>query len=228
MTDPDPLPSPRHARTGPSTELVLAAVERAENHRAGEPAAVPVWTILEHLDVARRSAAARRVRSQLEALCVTGRLACSRRHGVLTWQVTDSGRRQLRRARRSDRAPVLPESPQHRAWRNARAAAGQEIERFRADLHDRLRAAMLLLDADPQPRSDAWLGMAEELSRSCRLVASASHCLYEWAEPDDAHADVDDGVDDGDERIGRDALAHVRALRAGRRNIALWSRPRRG
>jgi hypothetical protein len=228
MTDPDPIPSPRRARTGPSAELVLAAVERAENHRAGGPAAVPVWTILEHLDVARRSAAARRVRSQLEALCVTGRLACSRRHGVLTWQITDSGRRQLRRARRSDRGPVLPESPQHRAWRNAHTTAGQEMERFRTDLHDQLRAAMLLLDANPRPRSDAWLALAEELSRSCRLAGSASHCLYEWAEPDDAHADVDDGVDPGDERLGRDALAHVRALRAGRRNIALWSRPRRG
>ena len=227
MTDPNPRPSPRRARTGPSAELVLAAVERAENHRGGEPAAVPVWTILEHLDVARRSAAARRARSQLEALCVTGRLACSRRHGVLTWQITDSGRRQLRRARRSDRAPVLPESPQHRAWHNAHTAAGQEIERFRADLHDRLREAMLLLDTEPRPHSDAWLELAEELSHSCRLVGSASHCLYEWAEPDDANADVDDGVDPGDERLGRDALAHLRALRAGRRNIALWRRPRR-
>jgi hypothetical protein len=205
---------------------VLAAVERAENHRAGEPAAVPAWTILEHLDVARRSAAARRVRSKLEALCVTGWLACTRRHGVLTWQITDRGRRQLQRARRADRAPVLPESPQHRAWRNAHTVARQEIERFRADLHDQLRAARLLLDADPRPHSDAWLELAEELSRSCRLVGSASHCLHEWAEPDDAHADVDDGIDPGDERLGRDALAHLRALRAGRRNIALWSRRR--
>jgi hypothetical protein len=226
MADRDPLPSPRRARTEPSAELVLAAVERAERHRAGGTAAVPVWTILEHLDVARRSAAARHVRSQLEALCVPGRLECSRRHGVLTWQITDAGRRQLRRARRSDRAPILPESPQHRVWRNAHTSAGQEIERFRAELHDQLRTARLLLDADPRPLSDAWLELAEELSRSCRLVGSASHCLYEWAEPDDAHADVDDDVDPGDERLSRDALTHVRALRAGRRNIALWRRRR--
>jgi hypothetical protein len=227
MTHPDPLPRPRRAPAEPSTELVLAAVERAANHRAGEPTAIPIWTILEHLDIARRSASARRVRSQLEALCVTGWLECLRRHGVLAWQITDGGRRQLRRARRSHRDPALPESPQHRAWRNARLTAGQEIERFRADLHEQLHAARMLLAADPPPCSDAWLEVAEELSRSCRLLGSASHCLYEWAEPDDAHADLDDGVDHGDERISRDALAHKRALRAGRRNIALWSRRRR-
>ncbi len=227
MIGPDPLPSPRRTSTEPSAELVLAAVERAQNHRAGEPAPVPVWTVLEHLDIARRSASARHVRSQLEALCVTGWLGCARRHGVLTWQITDAGRRQLQRARRSNRAPVLPESPQHRAWRNAHTAAAQEIERFRADLHDQLVAAGRLLDAEPQPGSDAWLELARELSWSCRLVGSASHCLYEWAEPDDTHGDVDEGYDDGDDRLDRDALAHLRALRAGRRNISLWSRRRR-
>ena len=46
------------------------------------------------------------------------------------------------------RACRLPESPQHRAWRNARTAAAQELERFRASLHERLRHAELLLDAD--------------------------------------------------------------------------------
>jgi hypothetical protein len=226
MTDPDPCPNLHRASREPSAELVLAAVERAETHRAAEPTAVPTWTILEHLNLARRSTAARRVRSQLEALCVTGWLECSRRHGVLTWRITERGRRQLQRALRSDRAPVLPESPQHRVWRNAHTAAGQEIERFRADLHDQLRAASLLLDADPRPHSDAWLQLAQELSRTCRLVGAASHCLHEWAEPDDAHADIDDGVEPDDERLGRDGAQHLRALRAGRRNIALWSRRR--
>lgn len=224
MQDPDRYP--RRVPVEPSDELVLAAVARAGRHRAGETAAVPVWAILEHLDIPRRSAAARRVRSQLQALKEASRLECSRRHGVATWQLTEEGRRRLRRAMRAQEAPALPESPQHRAWRNARTAAGQELARFRAELREQLGAATLLLDADPAPRSDAWLQLAEALSRACRLVGSASHCLYEWSEPDDALADVDEGIDPGDEQRDRDALAHLRALRAGRRNVALWSHPR--
>jgi hypothetical protein len=50
--------------------LVLAAMERAERHRARGHSDVPIWTILEHLDIPRRSAIARRVRSQIGALGV--------------------------------------------------------------------------------------------------------------------------------------------------------------
>jgi hypothetical protein len=215
------------APTRPCDELVLAAVERAGRHRATDAPAVPVWTILEHLDIARRSADARRVRAQLDVMSDGGWLQSTRRHGVPTWRLSEQGRRRLRRALRTDAVPALPESPQHRAWRNARTSAGQELERFRADLLEQLGTTTAQLDADPQPRSDAWLEMAETLSRTCRLVGSASHCLYEWPEPDDAHPDVDDGIDPGDERLTRETLEHLRALRAGRRNIALWERPHR-
>jgi hypothetical protein len=224
---PDPDKHSRRVPAQPCEELVLAAVDRAgRHHRAGDTPAVPVWTILEHLGVARRSAEARSVRSQLDALRAAGLLECSRRHGVTTWQLAVEGRRRLRRALRAGRTEALPESPQHRAWRNARTTAAQEIERFCTELREQLSAATLLLEADPPPRSDAWLELAEVLSRACRLVGSASHCLYEWSEPDDALADVDEGIDPGDEQRSRDELARLRALRAGRRNIALWSHAR--
>ncbi|HLH13363.1 MAG TPA: hypothetical protein VKV16_01135, partial [Solirubrobacteraceae bacterium] len=120
-----PAPAGPHPAR-PTDELVLAAVERAARHDARGCPAVPVWTILEHLDVRRRSAVARHVRTRLDALAAAGLLESARRHGVATWALTAAGVRRLRLARRAGRQPVLSESPQHRAWRAARTAAAQE------------------------------------------------------------------------------------------------------
>jgi hypothetical protein len=206
----------------PTDELVLAAIERAALHRASNTPAVPVWAILEHLALARRSAAARHVRSRVSELHRRGLIEHLRQHGIETWGLTDSGHRHLRRARRRGGLPALPESPQHRAWHNARTTAGHEIERFRASVHALLAEAILLLDADPPPRSDDWLELADTLQRACRRLGSASYCLYEWREPDDAHADIDNGVDPGDDALEHSERVRVRALRSGRRNLALW------
>ncbi|MGD1057841.1 MAG: hypothetical protein ABR992_10575 [Solirubrobacteraceae bacterium] len=225
------MPGPnRHPRTkpteAPSDELVLAAVERAAHHRGKLPPVVPVWAILEHLELARRSAAARHVRSRLSALQEVGLLESSRTHGIATWALTSSGQRRLQRARRAGDLPALPESPQHRVWSNARTTAAQEIERFRASVREQLDEAVLLLAADPPPRSDDWFELADTLQRSCRRVGSASYCLREWPEPEDTYADLDSGVDPGDAAIEHSTLVRRRALRAGRRNVALWDDPR--
>ncbi|MCW3018018.1 MAG: hypothetical protein JWN10_326 [Solirubrobacterales bacterium] len=220
---PDPDPHPRAARSArPPDELVLAAVERAGRHQARPRSGVPAWAILEHLALRPRSAPARHVRSRLDALHAAGSLECTRRHGVPTWALTAAGRRRLRRAMSAGEPPALPESPQHRAWRNARTAAGQELERFRRLLGERLQQATALLDADPPPHSDAWLELTEELQRGCRRLASASHCLYEWAEPDDGRADLDEHVEPDDRRFAPAQRKLRRVRRAGRRNILLW------
>jgi hypothetical protein len=206
----------------PSDELVLAAIERAALHDLRQTGTVPVWGILEHLALSRRSGGARRVGARLETMATAGWLDRSRRHGVTTWALTDAGARHLREARSAGGVPALPESPQHRAWRFARVAAGQELERFRAGLRERLTEAAGLLDADPPPHSDAWLELAEELQRTCRRVGSASYCLREWSEPDDDLRDVDERVDPADSTLGEAELARRRARRGGRRNIRLW------
>jgi hypothetical protein len=201
---------------------VLAAIERAARHGGKDTPTVPVWAILEHLALARRSAAARHVRSRLSALREVGWLESSRRHGIATWALTSSGHRRLQRARRARGSSTLPESPQHHMWRNAVTTAEQEIGRFRVAVRERLDEAAQLLDADSPPRSDDWLELADTLQRACRRLGSASYCLYEWREPDDAHADLDDGVDPGDEALEHSQRVHRRALRSGRRNLALW------
>jgi hypothetical protein len=201
---------------------VLAAVERAGRHQAHGTPAVPVWAVLDHLAVAPRSALARHVRARLGAMQTTGWLARSRRHGVPTWALTAVGRRRLRRAQRTGELPSLPESPQHRAWRHARTLAAQEIARFRQALRERLEHAALALEAEPPPPSDAWLELAEELQRGCRRLASASHCLYEWPEPDDARADIDEYIEPADAQLDATERTLRRARRAGRRNVRLW------
>jgi hypothetical protein len=205
-------------------ELVLAAIERAERHRARDTPGVPVWSITEHLDLPRRS---RRVRSQLGALEAAGFLERSRRHGVPVWALTSAGRRRLMQARRSGNVPELPESPQHRAWRNARTAAAEEIERFHLSLRDGVEEATDLLDelahlASPGPSADAWFELGERLHRACRRLGSATYCLREWSEPDDARADIDDHRDPTDDTFDAAERALRRARRAGRRNIRLW------
>jgi hypothetical protein len=224
---PNPHPDPQATPPQPpSEELLLAAIERAARHRANAIPAVPVWAILDHLAIPRRSGPARHVRAQLNTLSAAEQLQRSRLHGMPTWELTDSGRARLRRAQRSSAPPVLPESPQHRAWRNARTVAHHEIERFRGDLHELIQSAALLLDVSPPPRSDAWFELAESLSRACRRVGSASHCLHEWAEPTDALADLDNGLEPGDAKLQPSERRQRQALRAGRRNVGLWRRDR--
>ncbi len=201
--------------------LVLAAVERAVRHRlrAGTPS--PIWEILRHLDISPRSGDARHVRARIRELAAAGVLARERSHGVDVWRLTPNGRRRLRRARGSAREPLLPESPQHKAWRDARALSGQEIGRTRGELRRAAERALRMLDAEGVS-SDAWFELSEELRRLAWVVGSMTHCLHEWPEPDDARADRDGGVvPDGDE-LPLAARRRARVRRRGRRNPRLW------
>lgn len=206
----------------PSDELVLSAVERAARHRARETSAVPIWAILDHLGIPRRTASARTVLSRLGVMHAAGLLERPRLHGVSMWELTSAGSRRLERARRAHTVGALPESPQHRVWRRAQTAAAQEIERFRDNLRDSLQHASLTLDEDPPSASDSWFELGERIERACWLFASASHCLHEWPEPDDGPADVDEHLDPPGARLAAAERAKRRARRTGRRNISLW------
>jgi hypothetical protein len=221
MSEPQHPPRVEPAQP-PSGELVLAALERAVRHRGEETRAAPIWAILDHLGLARRGSGARQVRGVLESLR-TGRLIePSRLHGGEAWELTASGRRRLGRAQREGTLPTLPESPQHRDWRNARTAAGQEIDRFQRALGERLIEATRLLDRAEEVPSDAWFELAEALQRACRRLGSASHCLYEWSEPHDERADLDTHADPGDQELDPHERDRRRTRRAGRRNVRLW------
>lgn len=203
---------------------VLAAIERAECHREREREGVMMSDIAEHLGFVHGSWTTRRLRPQLDALIAEGSLARSRRHGVVVWELTAVGRGGLERTRRAGEVEELPEAPQHRAWRHARATAGERIDGFRAQAREALEEAAMLLDSE-DAGSDAWFGIAERLRAACWRVGSATHCLREWREPDDARPDVDDRCDTGDERFDSEELGRVRYRRTGRRGVLRWPKP---
>jgi len=220
MTGADP-PNRCRPPCAPTRVTVLLALERAQRHEPGVAPGVADWTVLEHLDVARRSAAARAVRVLLEELREAGAVERRSHRGRRLWRLSAAGREQLRRAR--GRGPAqLPESPQHRAWRHAHTAAALEITHLRGTLEGTLERGARLLAADRQPHSDDWFELADALHAAAWRVGSASHCLYEWAEPDDERADVDDLREPRNARLDAAESAALRARRAGRRNIALW------
>jgi hypothetical protein len=179
--------------TAPSPELLLAAIERAETHRTQRVPGVALTTLLEHLDISRRSHQARQVRAQLDALAERGALErLHPRYGTYTWTLTRTGRRRLNKARRAGVDLTLPESPQHRKWRNARTLAEEEIDRFRSQLRDALKEARALLDAEPPTDSQTWIATSRKVQIATWRLAPATHCLYEWPEPQEDRPDTPD------------------------------------
>jgi hypothetical protein len=202
-----------------SDELVLAAVDRAERHREREGEGVMMSDIAEHLGFVHGSWTTRRLRPQIEAFIAAGLLVRSRRHGVVIWGLTSTGRG---RVAQTSGSVVLPESPQHRLWRQARALAAERIDGVCEHAAGVLEAAMDALDSEGV-RSDAWFALAERLQSACWQLGSVTYCLSEWAEPDNASADVDNRTEPGDEQIDPEDLGGVRYRRGGRRNVWKWT-----
>jgi hypothetical protein len=172
----------------PSDELLLAAIERAERH--GARRGVPLALVKEHLGLPSGSWSSHQLRPQRDRLEATGLIEQFRTCGVLVWSLTDSGHRRLATVRRSRAIPLLPEAPQHRAWREARAAAGEHVDEFREELRRVLGDATGLLDADETASSDTWQAIGQRLKHACGRMESASYCLHEWQEPDDSRTDI--------------------------------------
>lgn len=202
-----------------SDEIVLAAVERAERHRERAGEGVMMSDIAEHLGFVHGSWTTRRLRPQIEALIAADLLVRSRRHGVVVWGLTSSGRG---RVEQTSGAVGLPESPQHRVWRHARALAAERIDAVSEQASGVLDEAVDALDSEGV-RSDAWFALAERLQSACWDLGSVTYCLSEWPEPDDASPDVDDRTEPGDDRIDPDELGAVRYRRSGRRNVWKWT-----
>jgi hypothetical protein len=171
-----------------SDAQILAAIRRAEIHDKQDDASRA--DIAAHLGFVHNSSTTKRLRPQIDALRAAGRIDDVRRNGLDLLALTAAGHHALETAR-SAGGVILPESPQYRKWRHSRTMAGERIDGFR----DALRASMaevgVLLDS-PQAPSDAWFEFGRRLSAECKRLGSATYCLFEWAEPDDARPDVDE------------------------------------
>jgi hypothetical protein len=170
--------------------LVLAAIDRAVRHTRPDSNVVPKPAILRHLDIHPRSRLARQVRARLAALERSGLVEPRRQQSMDTWKLTDKGHQRLAQARAAHDLPELPESLRHRAWRQQRALAEQNIERFRSELSDALKDCGLAQgETDPPSSSDTWQTLGIRLLRCCLNIASAVCCLHEWDKPNDDQAD---------------------------------------
>lgn len=203
-------------------DVILAAVQRATCQQATKAPGVPFWAILDHLGLPPRSPIERRLRGRLRRLEDDGALARTLWHGTPIWELTRTGRSGTR-ATAPEAWAGLPESPQHRRWRHAHVLAGQELDRMRERLRRTVLEALAMLDATIEPSPDAWFLLSDRLRRDAWCVASAAHCLYEWPEPTEDRPDLDDHNSPGDEALGEAERARRRVLRAGRRNVKLWS-----
>lgn len=167
---------------------ILAAIHRAEAHDEQDDASRA--DIAAHLGFVHNSATTKRLRPQLDALKAAGQIRDVRRNGLDLLTLTAAGRRALEKAQ-SAGAAILPESPQHRNWRHSRAMADDRIAGFREALRASMAEVGILLDSQQAP-SDAWFEFGKRLSAECKRLGSATYCLFEWAEPDDTRADVDE------------------------------------
>jgi hypothetical protein len=211
------------ARTSPDAipdDLILDALHRAECHRGHQ--GVPDWGIEEHLAARRGSRQARQVKARLRELERAGLLKQERRRGFDHWLLTAKARKRLTGA--PEAMASLPESPQHRRWRDAHDAAEHEIEGFYLQLRDAVDATADLLSEPmpPGPPSDAWFEAGERLRRACRRLGSATHIIQEWAEPSDETADDDEHSSPSDAGLTPDEQRRRRSIRSGRRNHRLW------
>ncbi len=181
------------AFTPVSDVMVLAAIERAQRHG---PEDVWVAEVGHHLGFARAAATTRRLRPQLRSLQGAGSLTSTERHGREYWALTAAGRERVVTARAAGEVGELPESPQHRTWRRARAEAGEQIDGFRE------LASPALEDAERQlvaggASSEQLFDLSERLRWDFWRLASATYCLGEWSEPDDARFDKDENPGPG-------------------------------
>jgi hypothetical protein len=206
----------------PSEQLVLAAIDRADRHRRRPAEGVSRWEVLEHLAVGRRAKAARVVKARLDALTDSDVLAREKRHGTFLWRLTATGRRRLEHAHPT----VLPESPQHRRWREARDRAPSEARQGREQLSDALREARKLLDQEQAASSDAWFLASIRLAEACITLAGATYCLSEWEEPDDTKADIDERREPATAPATPEELSTLIDLRYKRRRPARQPEPR--
>ena len=163
--------------------LILAALERAERQTgSGE-----VWlrVFVEHLGLEATASTSRRLRPDLGYLCHAGLLRRGEAKGREHWSLTSEGREELARSRAADVIPDLPESPQHRAWREARIRAGAEVPGFRRLAYTVVEEARELDAGHEHGASAECFEMAERLCWAFWLLGSATHCRAEWQEPED-------------------------------------------
>ena len=186
--------------------LILAAAERAVLHEQEET--VLTYVLTNHLGFEAVPETNKHLWPRLEELRRAGLLTVAERRGEPFWGLTTVGRDRLEAEREAGWAGELPEAPQHRAWRHARVEAAVRIEGFKEELILAVEEADRLINQYRPVMSEEWFEASERLRWASWRFASATYCLTEWPEPDDAMPDPDENP----------------GPRPGRRTTSAWNR----
>lgn len=178
----------------------LAALERAERQEHLPPPrddGVYRRQVADHLGVEWNPGTTRRLLAQLESLESDGFVGLGKTPaGRSKVKLTRRGQNRLQRARREKVADALtdalPESPQHRCWREAREAAEAGFDEFLTRTTAAVQDAETVLMSPAGGSSEELMRIGERLAREFWRLASATYCLREWREPDDRRPDLDD------------------------------------
>ncbi|HUB73989.1 MAG TPA: hypothetical protein VL979_08140 [Solirubrobacteraceae bacterium] len=181
------MPAKKPTLALPSDEQLLAAIDRAQRHNRSRRGAA-LSAVKEHLGLPHHGWSTRQLRPQLDRLLAGGQIEQTKHLSFIVWTLTATGHGRLGVLRRAGKTPVLPESPQHRIWRESHTQARQRIDDYRAGLHERLTAAIALLE-DTEANSQAWIETSNRLAFACERLASVIYCAGEWPEPNDDTSD---------------------------------------
>lgn len=180
--------------------MLLAAMERAECQVVlpGERKGARRQEVVEHLGFDWHSGTARRLKGQLEALRAEGCVEIEEEipHRSIV-ALTPRGHDRLQLARRQkvpEAMPeALPESPQHREWREARAAAEEREDEIRSLATDAVQEAQTALLKPEADSADELMAIGDRLHRVFWRFASVVYVRQEWAKPDERSRDEDPG-----------------------------------
>jgi hypothetical protein len=174
----------------PPDIVILAALERAARQEQSDE--VRTETVIEHLGFAPEEGVLGPLRHRLDNLRNDGNLTRAARDGSEGWVLTSEGRKLLDESYAAEEVGELPESPQHRSWREARVQAALRIEGFQGEVTTVLEKATDLVNEPLRPHSSKWFALGQQLSLAVWRLGSAIHCFQEWIEPDDDVPDVDE------------------------------------
>lgn len=124
----------------PPDIVILAVVERAARQERSDE--VRTETVIEHLGFVPKKGVLDPLRHRLDNLRNDGNLTRAARDGSESWVLTSEGRKLLDESYSANEAGELPESPQHRAWREARVQAALRIEAFETEVGTLLRGRL--------------------------------------------------------------------------------------
>jgi hypothetical protein len=192
-----------------SDERLLLAIGRARDHAdPGDERRVHRKRIAEHLGFAHSSTTTKLLQPQLEAMEGEGLLEAVRSRGADYWRLTPKGSRRVGSLRKSKRSESLPESPQHREWRQAKEVAQAQLPEIMEDLHADLERGLELGNSSFHRFAGGDVSLSDlrrlgvRLKTDFSLFATGLYCLFEWSEPSDAKRDPKRNPSYGDLRPG--------------------------